>query len=205
VRLNGSKNNKHKQKRAKKSTSCNPYNAANVYIQKNVDNLHAKTSPRNINQLGKKRNSYLSDTRMRRTSNVQKSFDDRILTFITFIGQKSTQNSFQKIYRNVTGPGEYEPAVLTGRFVSESHKKNQPSFSFGYKHDYYSKKSPIISKGHLAELMMRDSPGAGTYSPEHGIKKFNQTSLKWSMPRDTRFKGPESEDLIDKRYFKKFA
>lgn len=119
---------------------------------------------------------------------------------LIFLGNRANKESVTKIYRNITGPGEYESPIMTGRLVVESSRKNQPSFSFGHKHDYYSKKSPIISKNHLADFMLRDSPGAGTYSPEDGQKKFTQTSLRFSIPKDSRFKGPGSENLNHKKY-----
>lgn len=82
---------------------------------------------------------------------------------------------------------------MTGKFQIDSRRFNQPSFSFGLKHDYYSKKPPLLSKQHKVDYYARDSPGAGTYSPEKVHDKFNETTVSWSMSKDKRFKGPCSE------------
>jgi hypothetical protein len=104
---------------------------------------------------------------------------------------ESQHKSASKPYRNVTGPGQYEHHRLIGRTITESQKVNQPKYSFGMKHNFYEKKPPLISKEHKVDYYSRESPGAGTYSPEQSFQKFSYTSIKWSLPKDTRFKGPD--------------
>lgn len=82
---------------------------------------------------------------------------------------------------------------MTGSFVIDSKRPNQPSFSFGLKQDFYQKKPPTLSKEHKVDYYLRDSPGAGTYAPENVYQKFCATTIRWSMPKDRRFKGPGCE------------
>lgn len=103
----------------------------------------------------------------------------------------SQHKSTSKPYRNATGPGQYENHKLIGTTIAESQKVNQPKYSFGMKHDFYQRKPPIISKNHKVDYLSRESPGAGTYSPDESFKRFSCTSIKWSLPKDRRFKGPE--------------
>jgi len=60
----------------------------------------------------------------------------------------------------------------------------QPSFTFGLKQDFYERKPPVVSKQHKVDYYSRDSPGVGSYSPDVSHKKFNQKSIKWSIPRE---------------------
>lgn len=106
---------------------------------------------------------------------------------------KSEKDTIGKLYRNITGPGQYEQHQMTGKFVVDSRKSNQPSFSFGLKQDFYDRKPPIISKEHRVDYYARDSPGAGTYSPDLSHKKFNQSTVHWSIPKERRFNGPPVE------------
>ena len=71
-----------------------------------------------------------------------------------------------KFHRNPTGPGQYEHHPMTGCFITDSSKTNQPRFTFGLKQDFYVKKPPTLSKVQGVDYLMRDSPGAGEYSPD---------------------------------------
>jgi len=119
-----------------------------------------------------------------------RSFDQSKINFPNKLGG-TPYKSVSKPYRNDTGPGEYDQSAMTGKYVIESNKQNPPRFSFGIKQDFYTKKPPTISKQHKIDYYSRDSPGAGTYSPESGHERFMQTSIKFSVPRDIRFRCPD--------------
>ena len=82
---------------------------------------------------------------------------------------------------------------MIGEHIPNSLRRNQPSYSFGLKQDFYEKKPPIISKEHLIDFISKDSPGVGTYSPEMSQQKLSKISHLWTIPQDRRFKGPGSE------------
>lgn len=63
--------------------------------------------------------------------------------------------------------------------LTVSHKKNAPSFTFGSK----IKKSPIISKHHVQELLGIDTPGVGSYETAKKV----QHSPKYSIGTEGRF------------------
>jgi len=107
--------------------------------------------------------------------------------------ENKIQKSMYKVYRNVTGPGEYEQLSMTGDYLAESNKRNQPKYSFGLKQDFTTKNPPVISKDHMVDFLSKESPGAGAYSPDATHSKFSKTAEKWSIPKDKRFKGPGSE------------
>ena len=86
---------------------------------------------------------------------------------------------------------------MMGKLIIDSNKHTQPSFSFGYKQDFYERKPPILSKQHRVDYYWRDSPGVGSYSPEISHKKFKEKNIKWSVPREKRFQGPNQDQTTN--------
>ena len=108
---------------------------------------------------------------------------------LMYLGHVTSKIKLRKPHLNPAGSEDYEPQIMTGRSIVVLNKMNQSRYSFGTKYDFYHKKPPTLSKEHKIDYLMRDSPGVGKYSPQVSFKTLNDRSSKFSIPRDSRFKG----------------
>lgn len=73
-------------------------------------------------------------------------------------------------YLNKTGPGDYNSSPMTGWYIQDSRKTNQPAFTMRGR--YEESRLPIISKQHLQHTGYgKASPGVGTYNLEQKASK----------------------------------
>ena len=84
---------------------------------------------------------------------------------------------------NATGPGDYEVSSSFGVKHVSSTKRNDPAYTMG------AKPKRISAYGEYAKhFLMRDSPAAGKYDPQHELTKTD--SPKFSVAKSKRFEEP---------------
>ena len=126
----------------------------NYLFCSSVNSLQRTAQYSTISKEHNSRSQYASNPRMRNTfGNI--SFDFSNLKTIIYIG-KSDQSTVGKLYRNITGPGQYEQHHMTGGYVVDSRKVNQPSFSFGLKQDFFMKESLLLFQNNIKLIITRE-------------------------------------------------
>lgn len=86
-------------------------------------------------------------------------------------------------YLNGTGPGDYEINSTIGAKNATSTKRNDPAYTIGAK----PKRLPAYGE-YSKHFLMRDSPAAGKYNPNHEMLKTD--SPKFTVSKSKRFEEP---------------
>ena len=107
--------------------------------------------------------------------------------FRTTLGKIQRRRNIGNPYRSLltlqrAGPGSYNLPSLLGGFIAQTNKKNNPRYSIG-KASKFEIKS--MNKDQLKRSVGFESPGVGSYSPNHNRTREDSPNTK--IGREKRF------------------